>query len=508
MPVHPPTIDQLRDIARDYGLTLTDEDLASFRGLIVPGLESYTVIERLPEPVLLPVKYAREPGHRPLPEENPLNAWAWRCEIRGAADGPLAGKRIAVKDNVCVAGVPMTNGSSTLQGYVPDVDATIVTRILDAGGTITGKAVCEDLCFSGASHTAVTGPVLNPHDPTRTTGGSSSGSAALVAAGEVDLAIGGDQGGSIRIPSSWSGTVGLKPSYGLVPYSGIFPIEMTFDHTGPIGRSVAEVAVFLEVLAGRDGLDPRQPTVIEAQRYSEALTGRLDGLKVGILTEGFGWEGLSEPEVDEAVRDAAQRLEKAGAEVDTVSIPEHRHGLHIWNAIAIEGATSLMIKGNAMGTNWKGCYTTGLLDSYRNGLRAHVDDLADTVKMVMLFGEYLQRNYGGRHYAKAQNLAYGLRAAYDRTFEEYDALVMPTLPLRATTIVPPTASREESVARALEMLPNTTPFSVTGHPAVTVPCQPNGALPIGMMIVGRMWADATVLRIAGGFEELVGGFYS
>jgi len=128
--------------------------------------------------------------------------------------------------------------------------------------------------------------------------------------------------------------------------------------------------------------------------------------------------------------------------------------------------------------------------------------------MVMLFGEYLHRNYGGRHYAKAQNLAYGLRAAYDRTFEEYDALVMPTLPLRATTIVPPTASREESVARALEMLPNTTPFSVTGHPAVTVPCQPNGALPIGMMIVGRMWADATVLRIAGGFEELVGGFYS
>src|SRR5439155_14344366 len=133
-----------------------------------------------------PVRHPRTPGHRAAPEENPLNAWYWRCSIRGTAQGPLAGKRVAIKDNVAVAGVPMMNGTSVLEGYVPEGDATIVTRILDAGGEILGKAVCESLCFSGGSHTSDSGPVRNPHDPARTTGGSSSGSAALVAAGAVD----------------------------------------------------------------------------------------------------------------------------------------------------------------------------------------------------------------------------------------------------------------------------------------------------------------------------------
>ena len=148
-----------------------------------------------------------------------------------------------------MSGVPMMNGTSVLEGYVPDVDATIVTRILDAGGSVQGKSVCESLCFSGGSHTSDTGPVRNPHDHTRTTGGSSSGSAALVAAREVDLGIGGDQGGSIRIPASWCGIYGLKPTYGLVPYTGVFPIELTLDHTGPMARTAADVALLLEAIA-------------------------------------------------------------------------------------------------------------------------------------------------------------------------------------------------------------------------------------------------------------------
>src|SRR5207244_4404568 len=125
---------------------------------------------------------ARAAVQSPPPTENRLDAWYWKCSIKGATSGPLAGKKIAVKDNVCVAGIPMMNGSAVLEGYVPDVDATLVTRILDAGGEIVGKAVCEHLCFSGGSHTSDTGPVLNPHDPKRSAGGSSSGSAALVVA--------------------------------------------------------------------------------------------------------------------------------------------------------------------------------------------------------------------------------------------------------------------------------------------------------------------------------------
>ena len=203
-----PTIEQLRAIAHMYNLHLSDADLESFRSLMSATFESYRRIDQLPEPAL-PVHYARTGGYRPTADENPLNAWYQKCSIKGAASGPLAGKRIAMKDNVCVAGVPMMNGSVVLEGYVPEFDATIVTRILDAGGEIVGKAVCESLCFSGSSFTADTGPVLNPHHPTHSAGGSSSGSAALVVAGECDMAIGGDQGGSISIPSgvaplSWS----------------------------------------------------------------------------------------------------------------------------------------------------------------------------------------------------------------------------------------------------------------------------------------------------------------
>jgi amidase len=505
MPV-PPTIDELLEIAESFGLALSDDDLASFRGLILAALESWREVERMAEPALLPVKYPRTSGRRPSPEENPYNAWYWRCEITGAPEGPLAGKTVAIKDNVCVAGIPMMNGSATLEGYVPEVDATIVTRILDAGGTILGKAVCEDLCFSGGSFTPYTGPVLNPRDPARQAGGSSCGSAALVAAGEVDLATGGDQGGSIRIPSCWSGIVGHKPTYGLVPYTGVFPIELTLDHAGPMGANVRDVAVMLEVLAGRDGLDPRQPTEVPTERYSEALTGNLQGIRVGIVEEGFAWEGGSEPEVDEVVRDAAHRLEKAGATVTDISVPLHRKGIHIWNAVVVEGATELMVKGNAMGTNWKGFYTTSLLDNYAQGLKTRFNDLSETVKLVALLGEYMHRNYGGRHYAKGQNLAHMLRQAYDGALEQVDVLVMPTLPLRPTLIPPPDIPREEYVGRALEMIPNTAPFDVTGHPAITVPCQPQGTLPVGMMVIGRHFADGQVLRVAGAFEEQVGGF--
>src|SRR5947199_9378368 len=182
----------------------------------------------------------------------------------------------------------MMNGTSVLEGYVPEVDATIVTRILNAGGTILGKAVCESLCFSGGSHTSDTGPVRNPYDVSRTTGGSSSGSAALVAAGEVDLAIGGDQGGSIRIPSCWCGVYGLKPTYGLVPYTGVFPIELTLDHVGPIARSASDAALLLEAIAGPDGLDPRQPANLRPTAYTQALTGETPGLRLGLVPEGFG----------------------------------------------------------------------------------------------------------------------------------------------------------------------------------------------------------------------------
>lgn len=497
--VRPPTREQLVEISKTFGLHLTDPDVESFRGLIASTIASYRRLDELVEPAE-PVRYPRTGGYRPEPEENLLNAWYYKCSIRGAEDGMLAGKRIAIKDNVCVAGIPMMNGTAVLEGYVPDSDATIVTRILDAGGEIVGKSVCESLCFSGGSHTSDTGPVLNPHDHSRSAGGSSSGSAALVAAGECEMAIGGDQGGSIRIPSGWCGCYGLKPTHGLVPYTGVFPIEVTLDHVGPIAATVEDVALLLDAIAGEDGLDPRQRGV-QIAAYSENLDVDTTGLRIGVLSEGFGWTGLSEEDVDESVRGAARVFEELGAEVEEVSIPLHRDGIHIWNGIAIEGATEIMVKGNAMGVGWKGLYETSLLDAYARGRLTRADDLSETVKLTALLGEYMRRHYHGRYYARSQNLARKLSAAYDEALESYDLLLLPTLPMKATPIPAPDASREEIVGRALEMIHNTCPFDVTGHPAMNVPCGLSDGLPVGAMLVGKRWEEATILGAARAFER-------
>jgi amidase len=503
--VRPPNAEQLREIAREFQLHLGEEEAGSYLGLMEGTLASYERLGQLAEPEL-PVKYPRSGSYRPDRDEDPLNAWYQKCSIEGAESGPLSGKRIAIKDNICVAGVPMMNGTSTLEGYAPEFDATIVTRILDAGGEIVGKAVCEHLCFSGGSHTSDSGPVLNPHDHTRSAGGSSSGSAALVASGEVDMAVGGDQGGSVRIPGSWCGVYGLKGTHGLVPYTGAFPIEITLDHLGPMAASVADVALFLAAIAGDDdGLDPRQKDV-RLGDYEGALDGDAQGLRIGVVTEGFGWPGLSEDDVDEAVREAADALKGLGAEVSEVSIPLHRDGIHIWNGIAIEGATELMVRGNGMGTNWEGHYSTSLLDAYGRGRLTRADDLSETVKLTVLMGEYMRRSYHGRYYAKAQNLARKLRGAYDAALSDVDLLLMPTLPLKATRIPAPDAPIEEVVARALEMIPNTAPFDVSGHPAMNVPCGLSDGLPVGMMLVGGKWDEATVLRAAHAFEQT--GAYS
>jgi amidase len=321
MAIHRPTQQRLAQIAEQFGLDLSTEDLQTYQKLIHGTMNSYERIMQITEP-RLPVNYPRTPGYRPEGDENKLNAWYYKSSVKGSASGKLAGKTIVLKDNISLAGVPMMNGSAILEGFVPDEDATIVTRILDAGGEIAGKAVCEDLCLSGGSHTSASGPVLNPHDPARMAGVSSSGSAALVAAGEVDMAIGCDQGGSIRMPASWCGVYGHKPTFGLVPYTGIFPIEQTLDHAGPIARTVEDVALLLEVIAGVDGLDPRQ-SGLEPKKYTEALVGHAKGIKIGIVQEGFGREGFSEADVDRVVMEAAKSFVKCGAEVEEMSIPLH-----------------------------------------------------------------------------------------------------------------------------------------------------------------------------------------
>ena len=496
MTIKRPNLEQLRAVAEDLGMHMSVADLESYSELLQPNFAAYDIIESMADYVP-EVKYPRTPGYRPEGEENKYNAWYVKTDIKGAPTGKLAGKTIAIKDNVCVAGVPMMNGASTLEGYIPDTDATIITRILDAGGTIVGKTHCEYFCFSGGSHTNATGPVHNPHKMGYSAGGSSSGSGVVVANGEVDMAIGGDQGGSIRMPAAYCGVYGMKGTHGLVPYTGVMPIEITLDHTGPMTNNVRDNALLLEVLAGADGLDPRQyaPKVAE---YTKALDGGVKGLKIGIVKEGFG-HANSEPDVDSKVMAAAKLLGKLGAVVEEISLPMHSLGTAIWLPIAAEGATELMMKGNGMGTNWRGLYTTSLLDAH-SAWKHRADELSDSLKITMLLGQYFTKHYRGHYYAKAQNLSRKLAASYDAALAKYDLLLMPTLPLKATPLPPADAPRALYLQRAFEMLANTAPFDATGHPAMSVPCGMGDGLPVGMMLIGKHFDEFTIYRAAAAFE--------
>jgi amidase len=248
----------------------------------------------------------------------------------------------------------------------------------------------------------------------------------------------------------------------------------------------------LEAIAGEDGMDPRQVGV-RTQAYTAELDRGAEGLRVGILTEGFGIPDVSEPDVDRAVREAAGRLADAGAHVEDVSVPMHRDGLAIWNAIAIEGATDLMVRGDAFGTNHKGHYTTDLVDFYGRARRARANDYSPTVKLTVLLGHHLSDAYNHHYYAKAQNLGRRLRAAYAAALERFDVLVLPTTAMKARPF-PTDAGIADVLAAALGNLHNTSPFDVTGNPALSVPCGTSDGRPIGMMLVGRHFDDATVLR--------------
>jgi amidase len=492
-----PTIEQLRTLAVELHMSMSDAELAVHRTALAPSIDAYNALDRMTDE-LPPVRYPRLPGARPAQEANPYGAWYVKTTVEGAPAGKLKGKRVALKDNICLAGVPMMNGASTLEGYVPDIDATIATRILDAGGTIVGKTVCEYFCFSGGSHTSATGPVHNPRRRGFSAGGSSSGSAAVVAAGEVPMALGGDQGGSIRIPASFCGIYGMKPTHGLVPYTGIMPIELTIDHTGPMTATVEDNALLLEVLAGPDGLDPRQYGAV-AKPYRDALGRGAAKLSIAVVNEGFE-HPQSQPDVDRVVREAADRFRGLGASVDTVSIPMHRAGVPIWLAVAAEGATMQMMLGNGFGFNWQGLYSTSLLDFHSNW-RSRADELSESLKNTMLLGQWMLSRHRGHYYAKAQNLVRRLRGAYDAVFAGYDLLLMPTLPMVATPLPASDAGTAEILQRAFEMLPNTAPFDCSHHPAMSLPCGMVDGLPVGMMLVGRSFAEETIYQAAAAFES-------
>src|SRR2546425_7511245 len=491
-----PTVADLRAAATKLGMNPSDAYLEAATRILTPLAGAYAALDAVPDEV--PVVTEQRTFSRPGPDENRYGAWYVKTSIKRSNAGKLAGRRIALKDNVCLAGVPMMIGASILQGYVPEVDATVVARILDAGGGIAGRGVCEFYCVSGGSHTSSTGPVNNPRKAGYSAGGSSSGSAALVAAGDVEMAIGGDQAGSIRIPANHCGIVGLKPTFGLVPYTGIAPLEITIDTCGPMTANVRDNALLLEVIAGPDGLDTRQRGVAAA-RYTEALAGGVKGMRMAVIKEGFGHPN-SEPDVDAHVRDAARRFAKLGAIVEEVSVPTHALGFPVWAAIRGDAACVMLLEMNGAGIGHEGLYITSLLD-HAMGWRERADEFADTLKIASIFSKYTLDRYGGHFYAKAQDLRRRVRAGFDAVLATHDLLLLPTVPMKATPIPRKDATPQEITQRSWEPTRNTGPFNVTGHPAISVPCGMEDGRPIGLMLVGRHYAEETIYRAAAAFER-------
>lgn len=496
MTIKRPTLAQMRSMADRFAMSLSDQDLMEYTEIIEPYMQAYDRLDAMPDN-LPEVRYPRSPGHFPDPSENPLNAWYVKTEVRGAPDGKLRGKRIALKDTICLAGVPMMNGSSIMEGYTPEIDATIVTRMLDEGAIIAGKAHCENFCLSGGSHTNAKGPVHNPYKRGYMAGGSSSGSAALVAMGEVDMAIAGDQGGSIRIPASNCGCYGMKPTHGLVPYTGAMGVEQTIDHLGPVTNTVADNALLLEVLAGEDGLDPRQykPKVFS---YTEALGRGVQGMRIGILREGFAHPN-SETDVDQKVMATAERFRELGARVEEVSVPDHHVAMDAWTAITLEGLQDGMMWGNSTGTNYRGLFLPSMTDHMAQW-RGRADELSHSLKACMFVGEHFQRQYRGRFYGKAQNIMRRCNERYLAALKQYDLLLLPTLPIKPQPHPPADCSLSLYVQRAFEMVPNTAPFN-GGLPAMNVPCGFSEGLPIGMMLVGPNYGEMKIYQAAHAFEQ-------
>lgn len=476
--------------------------------------------------------------------KNQLNAWSHQTNLVALEPKSdlLKGRKIAIKDNMSVAGVPYTCGtfpqlvSKTGQYPTSAIDATVVRRILEAGATIVGTSTCENYSMTPLSYTSASGPVHNPWLYGYNTGGSSSGSACLLAmnvareqgisgldeAGDgVDIAMGGDQAGSIRLPASYTGIYGFKPTHGLIPYTGIAPLHPMIDHCGPMANNLEDLAVMLSVLAGYDGLDarmtPESPLRANVKDYSEELNKTPSKpLKIGLITESFS-APMTSSRASSIVRDAATKhFSSAGSTVSEISVPLHSFGPAIWTA-----ATRTHMAALAIGSRTPDILTHGMPHFIpRWPLDQEMYDLLRTynpgVLNVIFGGTFLTEKYGSEVQAKAHRHVFELRAAYDKALEECDVLITPTAP----DIAPPhpdmgaNGNVMEKIKLAVGTTGQTCPFNVTGHPALSVPCgwadleNGKGRLPVGMQIIGRRWDEAGVLRAAKAFERGGGGLGS
>lgn len=494
-----PPLDEIRSLAARSYMNLSEPEAGDLAALIDGMLQEIDRLDDLPIPEPVLAYRDRDPGYRPTSEEDPYNVFIRKCRVRGATEGPLAGKTVGLKDNIRLAGVPMTNASLLLPGFVPSVDATVAERLLDAGAEIVGKLNMDAFAMGGTSETSEFGIPRNPHDPTRSAGGSSGGSGAAVAAGEVDISLGVDEGGSARIPGSWCGVVSMKPTHGLVPSFGITYLDHSIDFICPTARTVADTAIALEAIAGDDPRDPQWVRgAIETAPYGESLVTDVRGLRVAVIKESIDWPS-SESDVTEAMHSVLRELERKGASIAEVSLPWWKETWPVLHGVLCHSA-SAMVESDLEGYWRGGMCDPGWQEAFGKARRAGSDGFPTLLKVWMVLGKYLKDRYCSVYFSKAQNYRLEMTRLMDRALDDADVLVSPTTPMKATELATSVGEGDWKGRGAIGMNRNTCPTNLTGHPALTVPSGlGDGGLPTGIQLMGRRWDEATLFRTAYAF---------
>ncbi|MFP3324318.1 Asp-tRNA(Asn)/Glu-tRNA(Gln) amidotransferase subunit GatA [Planococcus sp. SIMBA_160] len=427
-----------------------------------------------------------------LNEEQATKQAAEMDQMEAGERGPLFGLPIGVKDNIVTEGLETTASSLILKGFNPIYNATVVDKLREAGMVIVGKLNMDEFAMGSSNENSYYKNTKNPWNLETVPGGSSGGSAAAVAAGEVPFSLGSDTGGSIRQPAAFCGVVGMKPTYGRVSRFGLIAYASSFDQIGPITRTVKDNALLLNAISGHDEKDSTSANV-EVPDFTAALTGDIKGLRIGVPKEYFA-EGVSEAS-KQAVKDALKVLEEKGATWEEISLPHSKYALSTYYILASSEASSNLSRFDGIRYGYRTEKAGNLLEFYMN---TRSEGFGDEVKRRIMLGTYaLSSGYYDAYYKKAQKVRTLIKQDFDKAFENFDVIVGPTTPTPAFKI-------GEIIDDPLTMYANdilTIPVNLAGVPAISVPCGFEGGLPLGLQIIGNYFDEETVYRVADAFEQ-------
>jgi aspartyl-tRNA(Asn)/glutamyl-tRNA(Gln) amidotransferase subunit A len=406
---------------------------------------------------------------------------------------PLSGIPVALKDNICVEGWEATCASKILKGFISPYDATVVTKLLDAGASILGRTNMDEFAFGSSCESSCYGPTRNPWDRERVPGGSSGGSAASVAADTAIIALGSDTGGSIRQPAALCGVVGLKPTYGRVSRYGLIAFASSLDQIGPLAKDVRDAALMLSVIAGHDPKDSTSAN-IPVPDYLSFLGQNIRGMRLGLPKEYFQ-EGLSD-EVRAAVTSAVAMFKKLGATVEEITLPNTPYAVSVYYIVAPSEASSNLARFDGVRFGFRDPNAKTLLEMYENSRGQGFG--AEAKRRIILGTFSLSSGYYDAYYLKAMKVRTKIKQDFDEAFKKVDAVLAPTAPSVAFKL-------EEKTKNPLEMYLSdiyTISANLAGIPALSMPCGFSaGGLPIGLQLLGKPFDEGTLFKLAHAFEQ-------